>query len=213
VKESQQWIFGETAERERSTHLARSGSHVVPTARMEKVVSSTDAPVILSAGGPIVSPDLLVIGEGRQRWEEIKAKTKPGWLKYERIYEHGMDYANFLQYARIQRETGYTLIVAIKEVLSPLDPGRGPERNLKPLGLWLIQTLAELSRRGHHEQKWPSNADQGRLGQGGWLWPRSCMAMIDPKREPGLAAKITNRVIETEEQLQDVSNKSRASRA
>jgi hypothetical protein len=167
--------IGDAAEVERLSQVATDGNLVVPLRSMTDSVPGTQAPMLFDSRHIYRSADILVLGR-YSRFEEVKAKSKPGWHGKMNRWEQGIDLECFRDYRAAEKAGGIPWIIVLRELRSPVDPTC--RSKLIGPGMWLFAPLKPLWLHGHHVLDWPSKDDRGKGGKGGWLWPRSAMARL-----------------------------------
>lgn len=181
-KDSQEARMGALAESDAARLLQRRGVTVLPAFSLLDNTDDSKAPLIYSSGtGKLVSPDLLCFNAGRTTWIDVKGKAIPGWKITHARWEHGIDYANFLEYEHVATETRFPCWLLLREQRSPSDPDCWSE--LVPSSQWLTISVVDARHIGEHRPTWPGGVDdpqrRGRKRMGGWLWPRSAMRAWD----------------------------------
>lgn len=172
--------------------MTRRGYCVVPVYGMESVSAETKSPLLFATKEQLITPDLLCIHPTRgDFWCEANGKGRPAWFRKYSRWQHGIDYALFQAYSRVQKLTGKRVNIAVQEIASPKDPDQMSE--LAPgSNQWLFIWLDEMAAVGEHMPEWPGGMRQpwrrGREGKGGWLWPRNAMTRdpFDTKTLGGL---------------------------
>jgi len=186
MRDSGEWFLGDYAQRRWVRWLARRGNLLLPTHALQDNAPGTKAPMLLAEGGLLVAPDVLCIGAKATNWHEVKAKSAPNWHRNSARWEHGIDCANFEEYAEIQARTGWRVEMVLHEEQSPTDEQACSA--LLPSDVWLWAPLDAVRDAGEHRPAWPGGAAdptrRGRRGKGGWLWPRAVMRRIDVDAEP-----------------------------
>ena len=169
--------MGALAESEAARIMQRRGVAVLPVCDALGNTSETRAPMLLSSDGTkLVAPDLLVFRARGHVWVDVKGKAVPSWHRNLGRWEHGIDYANFLHYEDVERETGLPAYLLIREDKSPEDPEA--ESPLRTADQWWTIALSLARECGDMRPLWPGGKDptrRGRDGLGGWLWPRRGM--------------------------------------
>lgn len=179
---SPEWRRGDQAQRAWESRLLSRGCAVLPCYRMrDEDTGLSAAPALATSEGDLVLPDLLVLGPGRPRWEEVKGKHGPAWCRTRSEWVHGADARRLDQYRRVQAVSGIPVLLIVREDTSPIDPDH--ESPLVPAGTWLAIALDEVYRTGTYCASWPGGlarpALRGTGRAGGILWPRSLMAQAD----------------------------------
>lgn len=181
-KDSDEWIRGDTAQRQWADTLRDRGNAVLPAYAFDDVTPETKAPVMLVPCGVRITPDVLSF-RPRQFpvWHEVKAKSVPSFYRKYGRWEHGCDYSASQEYQLVQTETNIPIFIVVHETATPVDPDcHSP---LEPSGIWLAISLNAALKYGEHRCDWPGGKDQpwrrGRKGMGGLLWPRGRMRLID----------------------------------
>ena len=165
MKDTEEWRIGDIAQRRWCAHLADRGALVLPTHELEDNAPGTKAPMLLAGESLMVAPDALVFYPGGAMWYEIKAKSRPDKYRIKNRWEHGIDYANAMEYRAVQDRSGLPVVIVLYEE--------------RPEQIWLRISLNEALSIGDHRPDWPGGKakpwDRGRDGQGGLLWDRAAM--------------------------------------
>ena len=178
--------IGQEHEQKAARLFADMGNTVIP---MSHFINNTGgkiaAPMIVDATGLTISPDLLVIGKGRQPfWVEVKQKSIPSYFFKKHRWEHGIDSYMAEAYKKIQDESGYCVYILVYEEKSPITPNlyldlrkdtaarRVAENDLEKSGLWMAISLTQAAIKGevrpnNDAMKKPHNPDGL-----GLYWPR-----------------------------------------
>lgn len=126
--------LGRTVEEGIARIMMKCGWRVNPTYAYSGE-EGNKAPKALFIGGPeYVLPDLMVMRDGVTRWVEVKAKTKANYRRDANYFEHGVDFDNWLDYQRIEDESGNAVYLCIFEndtgqvYIAPLSHLKGRER-------------------------------------------------------------------------------------
>jgi len=188
MQDSREWWHGEYMQREWVSILLGRGNMVLPTHSLQDNAPGTKAPMILVPGDLLVAPDALSVrvddGGLVATWHEVKAKSKPGWKRLPEPgrWEHGIDYANLLDYREVQERSGWPVVLVVCETSSPEAPAK--ESRLIPGRRWLWVRLDDALEKGEHRPTWPGGEHdttrRGRRKMGGWLWPRAIMRELRP---------------------------------
>jgi len=176
--DSREWKIGDSAQKLWARIVAGKGAVVLPTYDMVETDTASKAPMLFTNDGLLVAPDLLVMSRGKPpKWNEVKAKAKPGWYRIKHRWEHGFDYSLVREYQQVQNLSGAPVYIVVNELASPLDnnnesPLTGPE-------MWFAISLSNAMTKGERRPTWPGGRrrpnDRGRRGEGGWLWARNDM--------------------------------------
>jgi len=191
-----EWQLGDEAQKRWAIAIARRGHAVLPSYEMGQTSPETKAPMMFTADGRLVIPDLLVLNSKKPpQWHEVKAKTAPTWRIYKSKdckcwrgprWEHGIDYALMTEYRRVADLSGAPVYLVIHEPHSPKHPTA--ESPLSGPETWLLISLENAERFGDRREDWPGGSKEpnrrGRCRQGGWLWSRNVMTPI-PFEVPG----------------------------
>jgi hypothetical protein len=170
--------MGALAETQAARLLQRRGAAVLPVFSALRNTEETEAPMLYAPhAGLAVGPDLLCFRAGGNVWIDVKGKAVPTWRRVDRRWEHGIDYANFIDYSHVADFTGLPVWLLLREERTPADP-MGESELISSVS-WLTIHLVDAARVGEHRPDWPGGAAnprrRGRHGQGGWLWPRAQM--------------------------------------
>lgn len=182
MKDSREWLQGNSAQQAWADVLRHRGNAVVPTYAFEDVAPETKAPVMLVPNGVRVLPDLLNFRyQDRATWHEVKSKSVPTWYRIHARWEHGCDYSLSQEYSMVQDETGLDVWIVVFETASPLDDEH--DSLLELSGRWFGIALNKALAYGEHRVDWPGGKSQpfrrGRKGMGGLLWPRRRMLEME----------------------------------
>lgn len=198
--------LGQAAEDLWSDHRKRQGRIVFPVTACENNTGLRGAPSALIAGEPIAMPDFLLMGD-RTELEEVKGKSRPSWWRLGARWEHGIDFAIYREYKRLQASQDNPFAFALFEVNSPECPDCGDEMlpiaasqdapegmrsrcvgchvvldgpACRPLRRWLMMWMEECEKYGQPRSDWPRPGGNGsRNREGGWLWPRNRMTPLE----------------------------------
>lgn len=194
--------LGEKAEEEWAQRLRRDGKVFFPTTSIPHNTALRGAPSMLDGGQAVALADFLVMG-AQPRWDEVKGKTSPSWHRQLGRWEHGIDFAAWQNYEKLQERSTFPVMLPLYEKESPDCPECGGEmkpiapsataplgsggrcgqckattdRAVRPVGIWLFASVDDLRRLGQHRQLW--SCGKG----GGWLWPRNAMIRLDPPKD------------------------------
>ena len=198
---TEEWLRGDNAQKQWAAFVAQPGRLVLPAYGFSGIDGESKAPLLLTADGLRVSPDMLVLALSEpSRWHEVKAKARPTWRRNPPgpRWEHGFDYSLKAEYAMVEKKSGSPVFIIVQEERSPLHPD-GPEPgacqswttedwcrfehdDLQGEQMWLSIRLTQVENLGCHRADWPGGKKEphrrGRNGQGGWLWPRSAMRCV-----------------------------------
>lgn len=179
LEDTQEYQMGRSAEaRWCRAVVQRYGGMALPVYGATEVDDSTKAPVLFARNGVCVAPDVFYANSTARAWHEVKAKSVPGWYRNLQRYEHGIDYSLYLDYLRVEEETGIPVFIVVHEARTPTVPAQSTG-DMSPSGVFLFAALRTVRTRGEHRPTWPGGRSQpwrrGRRGRGGWLWPRDCM--------------------------------------
>lgn len=182
-----EWLIGDSVQKAWARKTAKDGNCVLPAYALEDSDASTKAPVLFTGNGLLVSPDMLVLGF-YNRWHEVKAKAVPSYFRKLQRWEHGCDYALFLEYEKVAKETGLPVCIIVFEMKSPSDPSKESKLIKNATGSWLAIRLTEAREFGERRSDWPGGRvdpdRRGKRGMGGWLWPRDKMGFNPRTTEP-----------------------------
>jgi hypothetical protein len=169
--------MGAEAEADVARIIQRRGGMVLPVFSLLGNVEGVKAPLILMPlHGRAVGPDLCVFTRGRNCWIDVKGKASPTWhYTHPARWEHGVDYAHFLDYEAVGARSGLPVWLLIVESRGPVDPTRDAGLDERCAHRLAIR-LTDARRLGEHRPRWPRPPRElGANGMGGWLWPRSVM--------------------------------------
>lgn len=197
-EESPEFLLGDAAQKQWALLLAEAGNVVAPMYGAVDVSASTKAPVLFAdrkqvRNGRLIAPDLFVCAPGKACWQDVKAKSVPGYLYRQRRWEHGVDFEVMREYELAQILSGFPVWLIVHEVQSPREGAEPPwpngdwrdyERFLEPSGQWLGISLGNAFATGEARPSWPGGQsrprERGKHGKGGWLWPRDAMLYLEP---------------------------------
>lgn len=183
------FIFGTKAEDAFISMVLRRGGIVAPLCAALGNTPGVKAPLVHSSSTRLIAPDTLIIKHGGAVWVEVKAKLQPGYYFNLARWEHGIDWHHAKQYQRVAHESQAPVWLVVYEEHSPQadTAPRWEHRSQAPLpccvlsGTWLAVSLAEALAQGERRAKWPDGVG-GKRGEGGLLWPRSIMRMMQGPR-------------------------------
>lgn len=185
-RDKPEWKLGDTIQRDWKNVMLACGSSVLPTYGMENYeaeAGQTKAPAMLTPGGCLILPDLLLFrGPRGVQWHEVKAKGHPSWKQFPGRYEHGMDRHLADEYMEVQETTGIPVLIVVREMKVPVDPEQKSQLIVPGNPSWLMITLDKAFDIGEARPDWPGGAfspfRRGRKSRGGLLWPRSAMQLF-----------------------------------
>lgn len=97
-------------------HIARGlsakGWFILPYGKMGK----GHAPLAQSCDEAIILPDLQIMAQGKNRWVEVKRKTRPAFMRSERCFKHGFCKRQWDHYRKFEVEAGVETWIFIWEV-------------------------------------------------------------------------------------------------
>lgn len=172
-----EWVPNPRSRQDLTQDLTRRGYCVVPLPICE--VEGEDVPALFTPKGALLAPDLYCVHLKRGDFFCCaQGKGRPAWFRKYARWHHGMDYALYEAYQKVQKATGKRVSLALQETASPQSPHQ--QSVLSPGdGSWLFIWLDEVGLVGEHMPEWPGGMKQpwrrGRNNQGGWLWPRNAM--------------------------------------
>lgn len=172
-----EWLSNPRTRQDLSQELVRRGYMVIPLPTAE--IEGEDLPALSFVKGPLLAPDLFCIHSKKSDFFCCaQGKGRPAWFRKYARWHHGMDFALFEAYQKIQKLTGKRVSLALQETVSPVSPHQ--QSALVPSdGSWLFIWLDEAGLVGEHMPEWPGGMKQpqrrGRNNLGGWLWPRNAM--------------------------------------
>lgn len=156
---------GQEAELELAKMLGHRGYTVVPINLFtNNTGKSCNAPMLVIGEGRSVSPDLLVMKNGKSTWIEVKGKSVPAYFYKWKCWVHGIDRPNAEAYKKAQDASNYPVFLCVLEEKSPLTPDLDLE--------W-------------HENTPNGRADQDIAGPRQWLWITLDDAMAQGAYLPG----------------------------
>ena len=159
--------FGKACEEHWLEWLMKQHKHMIT--RLSEATGNharTGAPLItLQSGRSVAAPDFVVVTtEGKlklREYHEVKGRHVVARNVYTGEHEHGISYERFCDYTAVQEEEGTPVVIVLYEEPSGPNPGR-----------WLRAELSSLAVHGRKTKEW--------YGDGpGWVWPVSCMDLVD----------------------------------
>lgn len=122
---------GRNGERLVADYLQRAGWYVIASYDFSGE-DGEKAPRLLGWTDSAVLPDLDISKAGSRMWVEVKTKAAANWTRITNRFEHGIPLRHYLDYLRVERETGCPVWLAIHE---------------EDTDALLIQRLQRLSKR------------------------------------------------------------------
>lgn len=183
--------WGQLAETDIAAWLMSRGAKLLPAYDIE--YDSGKGPRLFGKDFQAATPDFLIWRQGKSLWIEAKHKTVFTWrytnarkgLSAERCWETGIDYHHWLDYGRIQQETGmpvWLLFLHRSDCPHPRDLQRGSPPQC-PVGLFGkdIDSLSHEQSFSHIDPGTNRIKNNGRHGM--IYWPLCSLDFIAELRD------------------------------
>lgn len=183
--------IGQEAEQMFARYLNQLGYLVVPISEYTNNTGlKINAPMLLGRDGFGISPDLLAGKDGKMRWVEVKQKTEPSYFWKKQQWEHGIDKPNADDYLSIQEESGFPVVIVVREIKSPRTPDlrlssmrdissyRKMKDDLYLSDCWLRISLNNAIAKGQYREGNKEMMDDRNPEGWGLYWPRAAMKLI-----------------------------------
>lgn len=159
---------GKVGESKIASWFMKKGYSVLPV--YEKENNDFKGPVIFSADGNKVAPDMIIFNKEKTLWIEAKHKTAFAWHRISQKWTTGIDRYHFNEYLSIARNTNIPIWILFLHKNGVAKDT--PSGKVSPTGLYGGEILELEGKINHTHQNWGK--------QGMVYWSESDLRLIAP---------------------------------
>ena len=143
-------IVGKTGESKVAQWLISQGRSILPV--YEIAENQYKGPALYCHSKNLVAPDMLVFGQNKITWIEVKTKTAFSWHRKTKRFVTGIDLKHYFDYLEIAKNTTVPLWIFFLH-------GKGtavdtPEDKISPSGLFGRDILYLEKHENHRHDNW-----------------------------------------------------------
>ena len=143
--------IGKTGETKIAKWLMTQGRSVLPV--YEIAENQYKGPALYCHSKSLVAPDMLVLGQNKKTWIEVKTKTAFSWHRNTQKFTTGIDFKHYLDYLDVAKITGIPLWLFFLHKKGGVAKDTPPDK-ISPVGLFGGDILRLETCENHRHDNW-----------------------------------------------------------